>query len=70
MIGSVIGKINMLLHFSHIGFVFHLVYCLATLLFLSVLYILTFVLGSATSPVSDVVKMLTGLQTNFLHWCA
>ena len=45
----------MLLHLSHIGFVFQSVYCLAILLFLSVVYVLTFVLGSATSAVSDVV---------------
>ena len=49
----------MLLPLSHIGVVFHSVYCLAILLFPSLVYILTFVLGSATSPVSDVVKMLT-----------
>ena len=49
--------VEMLLHFSHIGFVFHSVYSLAILLFLSVIYASTFVLGSATSPVSTVVKM-------------
>ena len=51
---------SMLLPFSHIGFVFCSVYCLASLLFLSVVYAWTFVLGSATLQYpSDVVKMFT-----------
>ena len=48
----------MSLPFSHIGFGFHSVHCLAILLFPSVVYILTIVLGSATSPVSHVVNSL------------
>ena len=38
LVGLCNGKIHMLLPFSHIGFVFYSVYCLATLLFLSVVY--------------------------------
>ena len=56
----------MLLHLSHIGFVFQSVYCLAILLFLSVVYVLTFVLGSATSAVSDVVVVLAFSCPTFL----
>ena len=52
------GVIHMLQHLSHVGFVFHSVYCLAILLSLCVVYVLSFVLGSATSPVGDVVKVL------------
>ena len=53
------GKIHMLSHFRHIGSVFHFVYCLAIVLFLCVIYVLTFVLGSAISPVGDVIEVLT-----------
>ena len=57
------GKMHMLLYFSHIGSVCHIVFstvcCLAVLLFLCVLYVSSFVLGCTTSPVSDVVNVLT-----------